>query len=109
MRRLTFLLVLISACGLVPKANTEVIDPDRELTLSGSGDALDAFLRSAKNQPHRWDVTKRWSLSDGSHAVLVTWPDRPGFGDAAEIIWLAQVAQEEGLTISETNIVTVTQ
>jgi hypothetical protein len=109
MRRLTVLLVLISVCGLVPKANAEVIDPDRELTLSGSGDGLDAFLRSAKRKPHRWEVTKRWTLSDGSHAVLVTWPDRPGFGDLAQIVWLTQAAREEGLRISETNIVTVTQ
>ena len=104
-RPLVMLMLPLAAQGCATNESVAMGDPATGLTLSGSSGSLDAFLRWADSQPHRWVLEKRWLKEDGSQVIRLNWPERPAPSDLGSIVWLAQAAQAKGLVISDTQIV----
>ncbi|MCH8616525.1 hypothetical protein LZ016_10485 [Sphingomonas sp. SM33] len=98
-------LLVMLTLGCTTKTASASDDPTTGLTLSGSSSSISAFLAAAKGRPEKWTVEKRWSKSDGTQAVRLQWPNRPGPSDVGSIVALVQAAQANGLVISDTQIV----
>ena len=75
------------------------------LTISGPRAAVERVIGQAKAVPHAWSVERRWTESDGDFAVRLRWKDRPSYRDVGGIVFLAQKAAPEGVSISDTSIV----
>jgi hypothetical protein len=95
-------LFLLLGCA---SATTTGDDPTTGLTVSGPSESVDAFLLSAQSEPHKWSLERRWSTADGSQSVRLRWPTRPAANDVGAIVALIQMAEANGLAISDSQIV----
>lgn len=103
--RATMVAGAILVCtGAAMAANT---NPRTGLTLTGSADAIAATLKATAASPHRWSHRLGSPRPDGRQSIRIEWPGGPGPGDMGSVVHLTQLARQNGLTISETEIVEV--